>query len=124
MRVFAFFLMPLDDACTCGNVSAGRSAGGNNPIGVYSQFSRILANPSDCRFSILDALEGGSLMRFANPVFCRHSHKSKICETRLLFVVSALKQLFRDENFINLLRAEGLDTLPQFLADRIDAKDS
>jgi ParB family transcriptional regulator, chromosome partitioning protein len=50
--------------------------------------------------------------------------KSKICETRLLFVVSALKQLFRDENFVNLLRAEGLDTLPQFLADRIDAKDS
>lgn len=50
--------------------------------------------------------------------------KSKICETRLLFVVSALKQLFGDENFVNLLRAEGLDTLPQFLADRIETKDS
>jgi ParB family transcriptional regulator, chromosome partitioning protein len=45
--------------------------------------------------------------------------KAKICETRLLFAVSAIKQLFADENFITLLRAEGLDTLPQYLADQI-----
>ena len=45
--------------------------------------------------------------------------KAKICETRLLFAVSALKQLFRDEHFVTLLRAEGLDSLPQPLAERI-----
>jgi ParB family chromosome partitioning protein len=45
--------------------------------------------------------------------------KSKICETRLLFAVSSLKHLFQDENFVTLLRAEGLDTLPQYLADQI-----
>ena len=45
--------------------------------------------------------------------------KSKICETRLLFAVSALKQLFEDENFVNLLRAESLDTLPQYLATQV-----
>lgn len=45
--------------------------------------------------------------------------KAKICETRLLFAVSALKQLLHDENFVNLLRAEGLETLPQFLAEQI-----
>jgi ParB family chromosome partitioning protein len=45
--------------------------------------------------------------------------KAKICETRLLFAVSAIKQLFRDEHFVTLLRAEGLDSLPQFLADQI-----
>jgi ParB family chromosome partitioning protein len=45
--------------------------------------------------------------------------KAKICETRLLFAVSAIKQLFADEHFITLLRAEGLDTLPQYLADQI-----
>lgn len=45
--------------------------------------------------------------------------KAKICETRLLFASSALKQLFQDENFITLLRAEGLDSLPQFLADQL-----
>src|SRR5262245_19033819 len=45
--------------------------------------------------------------------------KAKICETRLLFAVSALKQLCRDEHFVTLLRAEGLDTMPQYLADQI-----
>ncbi len=45
--------------------------------------------------------------------------KSQITEHRLLLVVSALRNLFRDENFLTLLRAEGLDTLPAPLADKI-----
>lgn len=45
--------------------------------------------------------------------------KAKIAETRLLFAVSALKQLFQDDHFVTLLRAEGLDSLPQFLAEQI-----
>lgn len=48
--------------------------------------------------------------------------KAKICETRLLFAVSAIKQLFADDHFVTLLRAEGLDTLPQVLAGQIDAE--
>lgn len=45
--------------------------------------------------------------------------KAKLCEARLFFIVSAVKKLYSDENFLNLLRAESLDTLPQYLADRI-----
>lgn len=45
--------------------------------------------------------------------------KAEFAQQRLLFVVSALRQLFADENFINLLRAEGLDTLPEYLANRV-----
>lgn len=45
--------------------------------------------------------------------------KAKICETRLLFAVSALKQLFQDDHFVTLLRAENLTTLPQYLAEQI-----
>jgi ParB family chromosome partitioning protein len=45
--------------------------------------------------------------------------KSQLTEHRLLFIVSALKNLFRDENFVTLLRAEGLDTLPAYLAEKI-----
>jgi len=45
--------------------------------------------------------------------------KAKLCENRLLFTVSALKQLFQDANFTTLLRAEVLDTLPQYLAAQI-----
>ena len=45
--------------------------------------------------------------------------KAELTQQRLLFVVSALRQFFADENFINLLRAEGLDTLPEYLGDRV-----
>jgi ParB family chromosome partitioning protein len=45
--------------------------------------------------------------------------KAKLCETKLLFAVSALKQLFQDDNFVTLLRAETLDSLPQYVAAQI-----
>ncbi len=45
--------------------------------------------------------------------------KAELAQQRLLFVTEALRQLLADENFINLLRAEGLDTLPKYLADRV-----
>ncbi len=45
--------------------------------------------------------------------------KAEGAQRNLLFIVGALRQLLDDENFVNLLRAEGLDTLPQYLADRV-----
>ncbi|SCK09136.1 ParB/RepB/Spo0J family partition protein [Vogesella sp. LIG4] len=45
--------------------------------------------------------------------------KAETAQRNLLFIVGALRQLLTDENFTNLLRAEGLDTLPQYLADRV-----
>lgn len=45
--------------------------------------------------------------------------KAELTQQRLLFVVSALRQLLADENFINLLRAEHLETLPSNLANRV-----
>lgn len=42
--------------------------------------------------------------------------KARLCESRLLFLASSLRALFQDENFVNLLRAEGLDKLPDYLA--------
>jgi ParB family chromosome partitioning protein len=49
--------------------------------------------------------------------------KAKICETRLLFAVSAVKQLFQDDHFVTLLRAEGLDSLPQYLAEQVSGQE-
>lgn len=46
--------------------------------------------------------------------------KAEHAHQRLLLVVQGLKKLFGDEHFVNLLRAEGLDTLPKYLAERID----
>ena len=46
--------------------------------------------------------------------------KAEHAHQRMLLVVQGLKKLFADENFVNLLRAEGLDTLPKYLSDRIN----
>lgn len=46
--------------------------------------------------------------------------KAEHAHQQLLLVVQGLKALFADENFVTLLRAEGLDTLPKYLADRIE----
>jgi ParB family transcriptional regulator, chromosome partitioning protein len=48
--------------------------------------------------------------------------KAGATRDRLLFVFAALKTLFADENFVTLLRAEGLDTLPRNLANRVTAE--
>lgn len=45
--------------------------------------------------------------------------KAEIAQQRLLFVVGALRELLADEHFTTLLRAEGLDSLPKYLADRV-----
>jgi ParB family chromosome partitioning protein len=47
--------------------------------------------------------------------------KAEITRNRLVFVTEALRKLFVDENFVTLLRAEGLDTLPKNIASRIEA---
>jgi ParB family chromosome partitioning protein len=45
--------------------------------------------------------------------------KAEFAQQRLVFIVSGLRQLYADENFVNLLRAEGLATLPRYLAERV-----
>jgi ParB family chromosome partitioning protein len=45
--------------------------------------------------------------------------KAKICDEKMLFLVTAFTKLLADENFINLLRAEALFTLPKCLSMKI-----
>ena len=44
--------------------------------------------------------------------------KAKLCEVRLLSVSAAVTVLVADEDYVNLLRAEDLGTMPKFLAER------
>ncbi len=46
--------------------------------------------------------------------------KAEHAHQRLLLVVQGLKTFFSDGPFVNLLYAEGLGTLPKYLAERID----
>jgi ParB family chromosome partitioning protein len=45
--------------------------------------------------------------------------KAQIVETRLLFIVNALRHLLADDHFTTLLRAEALPTMPRPLAARL-----
>jgi ParB family chromosome partitioning protein len=45
--------------------------------------------------------------------------KSDYTQTKLLFIVEALKELLSDDSFTTLLRAEGLNTMPRALESRI-----
>jgi ParB family chromosome partitioning protein len=45
--------------------------------------------------------------------------KAKASEARLLFFVTAFSKLVGDENFMTLLRAEGLSTMPQTIWDKV-----
>jgi ParB family chromosome partitioning protein len=45
--------------------------------------------------------------------------KAEYTQQRLAFIAGALRQLFSDEGFGHLLRAEQLDTLPKYLAERV-----
>ena len=47
--------------------------------------------------------------------------KAEATRGRLVFATEALRKLLRDENFVTLLRAENLDTLPRNLAARFEA---
>jgi len=45
--------------------------------------------------------------------------RANAAQEQLLFVVGALRQLIADDSFTTLLRAEGLDTLPKYLGERV-----
>jgi len=45
--------------------------------------------------------------------------QAHLCQRQLFYVVAAMKRLFTDENYITLLRAESLDSLPQYLAEKV-----
>jgi ParB family chromosome partitioning protein len=48
--------------------------------------------------------------------------KSRVCEARKIFIVEAFRKLLAEEDFINLLRAEGLDSIPRELSEQITSK--
>ena len=45
--------------------------------------------------------------------------KAKICEGNLMVLVTGFRRLMEDENFVNLLRAEDLATMPMCLSERL-----
>ena len=48
--------------------------------------------------------------------------KAELTQGRLLFVVEAFRLLRDDENFLTLLRAEGLELMPSYLEHSLQAR--
>lgn len=48
--------------------------------------------------------------------------KARICDAKLVFIVTAFTKLLADENFVNLLRAESLSTMPKYLWAKLGTK--
>ena len=48
--------------------------------------------------------------------------KARVCEAKLLFVITALKKLLDDEHFGTLLRAEGLADMPTYIHEKVTDK--
>jgi ParB family transcriptional regulator, chromosome partitioning protein len=45
--------------------------------------------------------------------------KARVCEAKLLFLVTAFKKLVADDNFVTLLRAEGVADMPKYLHEKL-----
>ena len=50
--------------------------------------------------------------------------KAEITQNRLLFVVEAFRSLREDNNFVTLLRAENLDSMPAYLEEHLEIRAS
>ncbi len=48
--------------------------------------------------------------------------KAKICDAKLVFIITAFDKLLKDENFVTLLRAESLFTMPKYLWAKLGTK--
>ena len=80
----------------------------------------------DSRFGRRDGskrpLTGESIIRVYRQEADRQKllvKKAEVTQSRLLFIVEAIRELRDDENFANLLREESLDSMPAFLEQRI-----
>lgn len=76
--------------------------------------------------SVDESMTAQKVLRTFQKEMNRHRlkvKKAKVDETKWLFIVNAMRSLLRDENFVNLMRAEKLDTLPEPLAEQVRRKE-
>jgi ParB family chromosome partitioning protein len=48
--------------------------------------------------------------------------KARVCEAKLIFITQAFMKLLANDNFVTLLRAESLATMPKHLHDELTIK--
>ena len=109
----------LQNAYESGNLRGNRLIQARRVIERRQTLGRSVARGTPRK---LQDVTTSSLVRTYQKEVARQKQmvkKAEITQQRLLFVVGALRELLTDENFTTLLRAEGLDTLPKYLAERV-----
>ncbi len=109
----------LQDAYESGNLRGNRLLQARRVIERRQTLGRSVARGTPRK---LQDVTTSSLVRTYQKEVARQKQmvkKAEIAQQRLLFVVGAMRELLADENFTTLLRAEGLDSLPKYLAERV-----
>jgi ParB family chromosome partitioning protein len=113
----------LQDAYESGKLRGSQLLQARRVIERRRTFGKSLSrNPSSRKTTPPSDVTQSSLVRNYQREVERQKQiikKAEFAQHCLLFVVGALRKLLADENFTTLLRAEGLDSLPQYLADRV-----
>ena len=81
--------------------------------GKAAPASAVLGKAATTSYNLVRSYQNEVERQHSMVLKAEHAHQS------LMLVVQGLRTLFTGDNFRNLLRAEGLDTLPKYLADHL-----
>jgi ParB family chromosome partitioning protein len=108
----------LQDAYESGKLKGRQLLNARQLIQRRKQLGRTFARGQSGPTSVT----GSSLIKTYQREVARQKNmimKSNMVQQKLAFVTGALRELLADEDFTNLLRAENLDSLPKYLAERV-----
>ena len=108
----------LVEAYERGELAGKRLVAAKRLLDQRRAFGKALGRPTGKRTGATTTAEG--LIRSYQKEVERQRvfvKKARLCESRFVFVRSAVQRLLEDENFVTLLRAEGLQSLPRILAE-------
>lgn len=116
----AVIQIALQEAYESGQIKGKQLINAKNLISKRQTFGKSMHKRAEIKMT--SEITSSSLIRSYTREFDRQKlivKKSDFAQQRLMFVIGALRTLLMNENFINLLRAEKLDTLPTFLSERV-----
>lgn len=110
----------LQEAYESGQLKGKQLINAKNLISKRQNFGKSMRKLAEIKMT--SEITSSSLIRSYKREVDRQKlivKKSDFAQQSLMFVIGALRTLLMNENFINLLRAEKLDTLPTFLSERV-----
>lgn len=111
----------LQDAYESGKLRGSQLAQARRIAERREQCGRTLQTPSK-RGPGKSSMTANALVKSFQQEVARQKQmvrKSEFTQQRLLFITGALRELLADDHFMTLLRAEGLDSLPRYLSERL-----